>query len=232
MIQSGRACAAAWSIVLAILFLPAPAARAQFGIGPVELSGSISLDEADSAVRAHLERVRAYVADHQWDEAVETLRQVMENHGAKMIPLTGTRYVNLADYCHVQIASLAARGTRAVSPARRSACADLVRARAWPAATRRGWPKSSTRCFAAPGATTRCGRWARSNWSKGTTARRARCWERLIEIPPARVTAERFEAARGRSRFAARDGGAIGPMVRGRRVALEAVVSSCAATKC
>ncbi len=64
------------------------------------------MDAADSGVRAHLERASAYVADRQWDEAVETLRQVMENHGSKMIPLTATRYVNVTDFCHVQIASL------------------------------------------------------------------------------------------------------------------------------
>ncbi len=71
-----------------------------------ELSGSVHLDEVDSTVRAHLERVKAYVADQQWDEAVETLRQVMENHAGKVINLAGRRYVNLADYCHLQIASL------------------------------------------------------------------------------------------------------------------------------
>ncbi|HUE12613.1 MAG TPA: hypothetical protein VMR25_00490, partial [Planctomycetaceae bacterium] len=42
----------------------APAgARAQFSTAPIEFSGSITLDEADSGVRAHLERIRAYVAD-------------------------------------------------------------------------------------------------------------------------------------------------------------------------
>ena len=58
---------------------------AQFSTSPAEISGSVSLDEADSAVRAHLERVKAYVSEGQWDEAVETLRQVMENHGRKVI---------------------------------------------------------------------------------------------------------------------------------------------------
>ncbi len=73
-----------------------------------ELSGSVHLDEVDSTVRAHLERAKAYVADQQWDEAVETLRQVMENSAGKVIHLTGRRYVSLADYCQLQIASLPA----------------------------------------------------------------------------------------------------------------------------
>ncbi len=50
-----------------------------------ELSDSVYLDEADSATKTHLERVRAFVANEQWDEAVETLRQVMENHGEKVV---------------------------------------------------------------------------------------------------------------------------------------------------
>ena len=97
-----------------------------------ELSDSVYLDEADSATKTHLERVRAFVANEQWDEAVETLRQVMENHGEKVVAtplqpymrdyLSGRKpndplhlppvryelrhYLNLRDYCQVQLASL------------------------------------------------------------------------------------------------------------------------------
>ena len=107
MCQSCRAIAAAWWLVLGLTLDLSPSpAWAQFGVAPAELSSAVSMDEADSAVRAHLERARAYVADQQYDEAVETLRQVMESHGAKMVPLVPSRYVNLADYCHVQIAAL------------------------------------------------------------------------------------------------------------------------------
>lgn len=70
-----------------------PAAHGQFnlpfnsGIPPsrFELSDSVHVDEADSATRTHLERVRAFLANRQWDEAVETLRQVMEEHGEKLV---------------------------------------------------------------------------------------------------------------------------------------------------
>jgi hypothetical protein len=101
--------AAAWSFGCG-LFLACcgGSSRAQVFPGQFELSGSVHLDEVDSAVRAHLERVKAYVADEQWDEAVEALRQVMENHGSKVINLTGRRWINLADYCHLQIAALPA----------------------------------------------------------------------------------------------------------------------------
>src|SRR6476620_5144761 len=100
-----RASAAAGLWALGLFVFSAPhSVRAQFGTPPLELSGSASLAEADGAVRAHLERVKAYVADRQWDEAVETLRQVMESQGSKLVPLSRGRYVNLTDYCHLQIA--------------------------------------------------------------------------------------------------------------------------------
>jgi len=81
-------------------------AWAQFAPVRVELSAAVHLDEVDSAARAHLERVKAFVADQQWDEAVETLRQVMENYGNKVIAMTDSRYVNVWDYCHLQISAL------------------------------------------------------------------------------------------------------------------------------
>ncbi len=100
------ACSIGWGLV--VLLGRSAASGQQFSVFPsqFELSGSVHLDEVDSTVRAHLERVKAYVADGQWDEAVETLRQVMENNSGKVINLTGRRYINLADYCHQQIASL------------------------------------------------------------------------------------------------------------------------------
>jgi len=74
----------------------------------LELSGAVQLDEVDNTVRTHLERARAYVENHQWDEAVETYRLLMENYGGKVIAVAPRRYIRLADYCHLQIASLPA----------------------------------------------------------------------------------------------------------------------------
>ncbi|HXT58259.1 MAG TPA: hypothetical protein VN699_06470, partial [Pirellulales bacterium] len=54
------------------------------GLPRFELSDTIRLDEADAATRTHLEQVRAFLGNGQWDEAVETLRQVTENHGGKV----------------------------------------------------------------------------------------------------------------------------------------------------
>ena len=85
-------------------------AKAQFPANPYELSDKVQVDEADSAVRAHFERVTAYVAEKQWDEAVETLRQVMETSGAKLIRLDPQRWITVRDYCQMKIAALPAEG--------------------------------------------------------------------------------------------------------------------------
>ena len=98
-------------IVLAMLSLAlAPPARAQIRISApssqFELSETVQLDRADGAALAHLERAKACLAEHQWDEAVETLRQVMENAEGKLLAVTPWRYVNLSDACQLQLAAL------------------------------------------------------------------------------------------------------------------------------
>jgi outer membrane protein assembly factor BamB len=191
-----RVQAAAWLAAAGMLGAgTASRAWAQFSPGPIELSGSVNLDQADSAVRAHLERVRAYVTDGQWDEAVETLRQIMENHGARMIPLVPARYVNLADYCHVQLASLPAEALA------------LYRQRVDPLAEQwyqEGLGRRNTARLADVVEKLFCSSWGddalwalgeieleRSNYGAAR-----RYWERLIEVPPARIAAARFEAVR------------------------------------
>jgi len=71
-----------------------------------DLDDTVQLDEADSSVLAQLERFKAHVADRQWDEAVETLRQVMEASEGKLMGVTQRRYVSLHDYVHLQLAGL------------------------------------------------------------------------------------------------------------------------------
>ena len=80
-------------------------AQAIFGLSSrFELSDTVQLDEIDSATKTHLERVKAFVANDEWDEAVETLRQISENHGGKIVGVTARRYVSVRDFCHLQIA--------------------------------------------------------------------------------------------------------------------------------
>ena len=71
-----------------------------------EISETVQFDRADGAALAHLERAKACLAEHQWDEAVETLRQVMENAEGKLLAVTPWRYVNLSDACQMQLAAL------------------------------------------------------------------------------------------------------------------------------
>jgi len=71
-----------------------------------ELSETVAVDRADSAVRTYLERVKEYLADGQWDEAVEALRRVMEESGGKLLGVTERRFISVRDYCHLQLASL------------------------------------------------------------------------------------------------------------------------------
>ena len=99
-------CLAALVVLVGIV---APAAQAQIRGGPssqFELSETVQLDRADGAALAHLERAKACLADHQWDEAVETLRQVMENAEGKLLAVTPWRYVNLSEACQLQLAAL------------------------------------------------------------------------------------------------------------------------------
>lgn len=64
------------------------------------------VEEADVQIKAHLEQTRGLVANEQWDEAVETLRRVMETPGNHVVAITPARYISLRDYCHMELAAL------------------------------------------------------------------------------------------------------------------------------
>ena len=64
------------------------------------------IDEADNRVAADFERVKACLADRQWDEAVEIIRRVMEDSGDRLWPVTRWRYITVRDYCQLQLAHL------------------------------------------------------------------------------------------------------------------------------
>lgn len=92
---------------LAATVAPVSRVIAQGPFGPrLDLSDAIQVDEADSATRNHLERVKAFIANQQWDEVVEVLRQVTEGHGGRVMAVSPWQFVNLRDYCHMQLASL------------------------------------------------------------------------------------------------------------------------------
>lgn len=106
---------AAWrALVLAIGILMAGGAPicAQVGLvphtGEFDLTDAVQLDRADNAVLTSLERAKAYLADRQWSEAVETYRQVMENANGMLLGVTPQRYVSVRDYCSLQLAAMPA----------------------------------------------------------------------------------------------------------------------------
>jgi hypothetical protein len=125
-VAAGRG-ALAW----AVLFVFATSGFCQFGDAPqltTDLSGDIRVDEAAGETRAHLERVDAFLKDDQWDEAVETLRRVMENRGDKIVPWEATgqapsigpsRYTTVRQYGHRQLARWAREFPEALAVYRR-----------------------------------------------------------------------------------------------------------------
>ena len=71
-----------------------------------ELSEAVQLDQADNAVLVQLERVKTLLADRQWDEAVEILRQLTESSEGNLLAVAPRRYIGLGDWCQLQLASL------------------------------------------------------------------------------------------------------------------------------
>lgn len=101
-------------ITLLVFFADANALAEQGSAG--WLSNAIAVDSIDGETRTHLERVRAFLKDSQWDEAIETLRQLMEDEGDKLVAiseLTGIeshgyhRYVSLREFGHSWLAAMA-----------------------------------------------------------------------------------------------------------------------------
>lgn len=106
-----------WPTIFIAVFLMAgltlrtePTAWAQLaGVAPgnrFELAERVELDRADTAVARQLDRVKELVANSQWDEAIETLRQVMETSGNKLWGVTDRRFITVREYGHLQLASL------------------------------------------------------------------------------------------------------------------------------
>ncbi|HUY37124.1 MAG TPA: PQQ-binding-like beta-propeller repeat protein [Pirellulales bacterium] len=86
--------------------LPRAAGQALYPPTHFKLSDDVDLDQADLATKAHLELVKEAVAGQQWEEAVESLRKLTEDHGGNVVFHTPRRYVSVRDFCHLQIAAL------------------------------------------------------------------------------------------------------------------------------
>ena len=101
-----------------------------------EISLAVQFDEADNVARSHLERVDRFLEAGGWDEAVETLRRVMDTSGETMMRLevdsSGAangfeRYVTLRDFCQLKLVTLPPTAAEAL---------DLYRSRVDPLAER------------------------------------------------------------------------------------------------
>ena len=79
-----------------------------FPTSQFELSDAVQLDQADTAVRTQLDRVKPLLADRQWDEAVELLRQLSETSEGKLIGIAPHRFISLREWCQLRLASLPA----------------------------------------------------------------------------------------------------------------------------
>lgn len=97
-------------ILTGSLLIVAPA-LAQFAAAPAsDLSTAIQVDEASSATRTLLARAAAHAEEKQWDDAIETYRQIMERDGGKLLRLDPSRFATVREFCQLQLASMPADG--------------------------------------------------------------------------------------------------------------------------
>jgi len=72
-----------------------------------ELSKEIQIEDDDiREVRPHLARANALADNAGWDEAIETFRKIVADHGDKVVQISDRRYISVRDYCHLQIARM------------------------------------------------------------------------------------------------------------------------------
>ncbi len=80
----------------------------------IELSTEVTIPEADSTARNHLQQAEAYLAAEEWDEGIETLRRLMAEQGDVLLPLAVVdpafpktqRYLPLRDHVQRVLAGL------------------------------------------------------------------------------------------------------------------------------
>src|SRR5947209_13431497 len=93
------------------IFLTSERAFAQFGSAPAsELSEAVQVDEASSAARTMLERAKAHLAEKQWDEAIETLGQVTEREGGKLVRSDSRHFITVREYSQRRLAEMPPEG--------------------------------------------------------------------------------------------------------------------------
>ena len=107
------------------LLVAAASVSAQIFERPTALPPA-ELELLDAASAAHLESAKRFLAESQWDEAVESIRRVMEADAGKLVkvdlalPVAGfERYVPASEYCQWRLAALAGEAPPALEHYRR-----------------------------------------------------------------------------------------------------------------
>lgn len=98
-----------WLTAFALLGLLARGGAAQ----PGRISGgeAVFLDTDGNAVKK-LGQARDFLAAGQWSDAVDLLRQIVDQHNEKLVPASPGRYVNVQTYCDMLLASLPPEGLK------------------------------------------------------------------------------------------------------------------------
>jgi outer membrane protein assembly factor BamB len=108
---AGRRCVVYYLLAAVGVSLIADRAVAQFSAAPPsDLSEAVQVDEASSAARTMLERAKAHAAEKQWDEAIETLRQVMERDGDKVVHSDSRHFITVREFGHRRLAEMSPEG--------------------------------------------------------------------------------------------------------------------------
>lgn len=154
---------------------------------------AIKLDEADNAARSHLERIQRYLADAQWDEAIEALRGLMDTSGEQLLALPPAtadgrdefvRFVPLRHFGQWRLAALAAEAPQALE-AYRKRVDPLAEAWLRPAAAERDvrrLEEIADRFFVSRSGDDALFRLGEIELERGRFARSRTAWERLSPL--------------------------------------------------
>ena len=190
----------AWAVTAYLLWLLNPVSRVaqQFFYGlssRFELSDSVEVPQADADTLARLEQAKAFAADQQFDEAIEALRQVMEQDASRVIAAGDRRYVSVREYCHMRLAALPGQALAAVSrPGRRPGNGGCSKRQPWNIAPPNcdNW---STNISPAASATTALVALGDIALEQGEHGEARSWWEKLIPTPPQSISREPFDVA-------------------------------------
>jgi hypothetical protein len=80
------------------------------------------VEQLDSTGAAHLENAKRFLAEGQWEQAVESIRRVQENNADQLVkvgvdnwPAGFERYVPAQEYCQWRLAALATEAPPALA---------------------------------------------------------------------------------------------------------------------